>query len=561
VGLGLWAWYLDPAISAHWFDVPVFNYAAWFASPVLLVAITNLAGPFFRDWLMPRARRGFAPRGGAPAGWEGLLLLLIVAVVGFMFAITPGNLSPPLQWVALAGLLLLAAFFVAKRVRHFDFDCGVEATLTRPTALALTIPALALGVEGFFMKVPSLIPVAIFSISLGLLLAWLPCRSAVVGAIERTAGFDRFVRLHYFGFTAMLVLLGAAAVSVDPTGDLVVGLLLVAAAYHVFGYVLNDVVDLDLDRQQDRRGRDPLVRGSVSRESGLATALLAMPVIALIAFIMDVAPPAWLALAASLVLALVYNLWGKVTAVPPLTDAIQGLAWALLGLFAAWSANASLEPGPVADRLVPVLAYCGGFIFLINGIHGGLRDLWTDLGNGKKTSATFFGARPSVEDPAVIGAAPAAESSLGVQVFAFAVHSAMFAPMFWFLVQTAAPREGYGPLGHASASLLVAGIFVVSNVVLWRVVRRHEPQRGWWISSHLFVLLLPPLALYLPADFVAPIFKVLVAVCFFVPLLLQVGALERLARFLRSDRDPPPPPAPPWAGSTRDAPPPPPPAD
>src|SRR5262249_35012064 len=42
-GIGLWRWYSIGAPSAEWFGIPLFNFAAWFAGPALLVSFANLA--------------------------------------------------------------------------------------------------------------------------------------------------------------------------------------------------------------------------------------------------------------------------------------------------------------------------------------------------------------------------------------------------------------------------------------------------------------------------------------------------------------------------------------
>ena len=198
------------------------------------------------------------------------------------------------------------------------------------------------------------------------------------------------------------------------------------------------------------------------------------------------------AIGTAFALSIVYDKWGKMCPVPPLTDLVQGLAWGSLAVFAALAASPKVGLLDIRERTLPLLAFGVGFIFLINGVHGGLRDLWNDLTHHRKTTAIFLGAKPAWEGPG----APA-ESSWGVVVFAFAVHVAMFVPSFGFLLRDAAYYDaGWYLIAWAGMS----GHFVLSSWVLWRVVRPVEPKRGWWISAHIFVLLVGPLVLYLTSN-------------------------------------------------------------
>jgi 4-hydroxybenzoate polyprenyltransferase len=334
---------------------------------------------------------------------------------------------------------------------------------------------------------------------------------------------DRFVRLHYFAFTSMLILLGAAASAARPgPAWRIAALLLIGAFFHIHGYVMNDVIDLDLDKSQARRARDPLVRGAISKRAAAAFALAQLPFAALVCWRIGVGAQAGAVLAAAFVMAFVYNMWGKRCPIPPLTDLVQGLSWAALAAFAALAVEPLALRDPVRGQIVPILAHGAGFILLINGIHGGLRDLATDDAMGMRTSARFLGAR--VESS---GSRTESVSSPGVMLFAFGVHTAMYLPSFGFLWRY---PDLYLPAARATSAALLVGLHLISCYALWRVVRRREPERGWWVSTHLFLLLLPSLALYLPSKLVSPGFGMLVLCGVLVPLSLQVGVLDRVIR-------------------------------
>jgi 4-hydroxybenzoate polyprenyltransferase len=528
-GLGLWRWYVDPQCTeaAQFFGIPIFNYAAWFAAPLLLVALTNLLGPFSKQWLVPRWRRQVTT--GAPSGWQGLTLVVMAAAITCMFMITPDTLSRAQQWTIMGGLVGASLGLTFVRPSRYQFENDYEPSLAFPVIVALLIPTVPFVIEGFFLEEPRLIPVGVLSIAFGLALIHLPYRGVLRSSCERLMDVDRFVRLHYFGFTSMLVLLGAATVRTDPDKGLIGGLVLVAMCFHIHGYVLNDVIDLDLDRRQPLRRRDPLVRGAVSRESALAFSLLQIPLAALITFHMKASLPAWIALGTAFALSIVYDKWGKVLPFPPLADLVQGLAWGSLVLYAALVANPDAHLVEIRERTLPLLGFGVGFILLINGIHGGLRDLWNDLVHGRRTTAIFLGAQPAWEGPDA-----QVESSRRVILFAFAVHALIFLPSFEFLLRQA---RHYDPIWYEFAWVGTVGLFVSSSWILWHVVKTLEPNRGWWISRHIFVLLLGALVVYLASNVPSPSSKMVVLFFFLFPLALQASVLERVVAFIDRAQD------------------------
>ncbi|MCG8454961.1 MAG: UbiA prenyltransferase family protein, partial [Holophagales bacterium] len=222
-----------------------------------------------------------------------------------------------------------------------------------------------------------------------------PGRSPLLGALRRPLRtLDRFVRLHFLGFSTMLVLLGVASVAAEPGWIQLAGILAVAFCFHNFAYVLNHVIDLPVDRSHPARQDDYLVRGTIRPWQALAFALLQIPLAAgihafLVAGASSAGKPPLLVLLAGFGLMAVYDLWGKSCPVPPLTDLAQGLGWASLALYGAMAMG-----GPPNVLTWTAVAMGTGFILLINGVHGGLRDLSNDLDRGRRTTAIFFGSRP-----------------------------------------------------------------------------------------------------------------------------------------------------------------------
>jgi 4-hydroxybenzoate polyprenyltransferase len=201
---------------------------------------------------------------------------------------------------------------------------------------------------------------------------------------------DRFVRLYLVFFTGTCLLLGAASIPHDITIGQLSALLGVTLCFHVYTYTLNDVVDLTIDRTNPARRQDLLVRGVLTPRQMLLIAfvqpLLTIPITASL----GAGAAAYGTLAAAFALMGAYNMWGKRCRFPPLTDAIQGMAWGSLAIYAAQTVGAS----PTSLTWM-VTAYLTVFTLLFNGIYGPFRDLASDFAAGARTTAIVFGARPA----------------------------------------------------------------------------------------------------------------------------------------------------------------------
>ena len=190
--------------------------------------------------------------------------------------------------------------------------------------------------------------------------------------------------------TFAVLLLGSASGSPRIGVPLLLGLLGVGIAWHVFVYVTNDLMDLHIDRTDPRRAASPLVRGTVRPWQALTVALAQLPVAVLFTARLGGAAPAVAALGASFSLLAVYNLWGKRAPFPPLTDVLQGLGWGALALYgAAVSGRWTWLTGVVVCFVVVLIT-------LANGVHGGLRDLANDRRHGVRSTALLMGARPTL---------------------------------------------------------------------------------------------------------------------------------------------------------------------
>jgi 4-hydroxybenzoate polyprenyltransferase len=285
----------------------------------------------------------------------------------------------------------------------------------------------------------------------------------------------RFFRFSAFGATAALPLLGAGSTEPQLGVRRTLGLLGVAAAFHAFAYVHNDVCDLEIDRTQPLRADYPLVRGDMSSQAALVIALGCVPV----AFALDRwvvhnngrdAPVGRLYLASAFVLMAAYNRWGKMCAFPPLTDLVQGAGWALL---IGYGATVSGQP---LNRLTRTLiAYELLLILMVNGVHGSLRDLGNDRARGARTTAIMLGAE---ETPDGLRVGPE------LIAYAAALQCALLALPLW-AARGRIPTVGVGAIASLTAALLA-------------VAARGRAKPADVGMLHLILLLSAPVALVVP---------------------------------------------------------------
>lgn len=201
--------------------------------------------------------------------------------------------------------------------------------------------------------------------------------------------YIRFARISNFGLTAMMPLLGAGSTAVQPPPAQIFGLLMVALAFHHYGYILNDYIDLPVDRTQLRRANSPLVRGLIQPHHALWFALFQIPLAFFFTYLLHGSWAAHLALGVAFATGAMYDLWGKTTIFPPLTDTVQGVAWASMIFYGVAIAGAS------PTHLTWLLAtFVVVFIVLVNGVHGSLRDIVTDWESNMRTTVIVLGARP-----------------------------------------------------------------------------------------------------------------------------------------------------------------------
>jgi 4-hydroxybenzoate polyprenyltransferase len=263
----------------------------------------------------------------------------------------------------------------------------------------------------------------------------------VLAAASATRSARLFIRFSAIGFSAMLPVIGAASTGLPVTPLQTLLLMTAGCAFHCFAYVMNDVVDLPLDRAEPRRADFPLVRGTVTPSRAVAFALVQVHIAALCALLLSSHPLSLGTLAAGVGFMAVYNLWGKRTRWPILTDFSQALAWSALVLFGALAVGGITA----ASLTLLICGFVAVLIMLANGVHGALRDLPSDVRLGMRTTAVVLGAR--AHDGALL-------IPLRLRVYAFVLQSLLTVLAVAVALHHAGTRRMGGP-GSAVCVLLL----------------------------------------------------------------------------------------------------------
>jgi 4-hydroxybenzoate polyprenyltransferase len=306
------------------------------------------------------------------------------------------------------------------------------------------------------------------------------------------------VRVSTLGFTLLLPLLGAVSAQRTLTTPTTFALLAVGLAFHIFAYVLNDVLDLDIDRTEPMRADSPLVRGTISRAVALWLALLQLPVGFALAVIAGAGPRALVSLAIAFAGLAIYDLYGKRCRWPLLTDVVESFGFCALVLF-----GTLLAGEPRADTAW-LLGLVWVYVLMITGVHGSVRDIANDHARGALTTAIWLGARPA--------AGSSVKLSRALIAYGFLLQAALSALCMLTLDALKLTSRPYW-----STALLLIVVLAASTFLLTLVLRggdRRALMRVGVLHTVLTMLVIP--ALYVPVQTDASI--AILAAVFTVPV-------------------------------------------
>jgi 4-hydroxybenzoate polyprenyltransferase len=196
-------------------------------------------------------------------------------------------------------------------------------------------------------------------------------------------------RLFNMGLTAVAPVLGALSMwDVGTLGLLeLFFLFIIGCLAHAYGFVLNDVIDIKVDKLSKELTTRPLVRGSITRKRAIAFAVICMIGSFLLSILFYSEPQRYLLLLfillAAYFLATVYDIASKKY---PGMDLFVASAIFFLILFGASTIG-------TPTKLAFVVALIGGLqVLFMNMINGAIKDIDHDKEGSANTVAIRLGA-------------------------------------------------------------------------------------------------------------------------------------------------------------------------
>lgn len=189
------------------------------------------------------------------------------------------------------------------------------------------------------------------------------------------------------GLTAIAPVMGAIAMKEGELLPLVL-LFLVGFFGHVYGFVLNDIIDLHIDRNAEEISDRPLVSGTVSMREAWAFALLSMAASFVIAVALAWHWYGWFPLLFLGLSALSITVYDLISKRYPGMDVFVGAGVLLLIVYGAVSAGWPLS------RLAWVVVGLGTLqVLFMQFVAGGLKDVENDYRSQANTLAVTMGVR------------------------------------------------------------------------------------------------------------------------------------------------------------------------
>lgn len=202
--------------------------------------------------------------------------------------------------------------------------------------------------------------------------------------------YIEITRLFNMGLTAIAPVLGA--LSMWDVGSMslwkLLILFLIGSLAHIYGFVINDVIDFRLDKLSKDLSARPLVRGSITRKQVVFFAISCMIGSFLLSFVFFSDPLRYLVLAGILLiayfLATMYDIASKKY---PGMDLVLAGAIFFLILFGASTIG-------TPTKLAYVVALIGGIqVLFMNMINGAIKDIDHDEEGSANTVAIRLGAK------------------------------------------------------------------------------------------------------------------------------------------------------------------------
>jgi len=275
----------------------------------------------------------------------------------------------------------------------------------------------------------------------------------------------KLARSFNLALTAVAPVLGALALGEESLVRLAL-LFLVGAGAHIYGFVLNDYIDMRIDKLSSELRERPLVSGTITPNKALGFALGGLALMLGLGYLLvNGHPRAIVVLAFAAILATIYNLISKQLAG---MDIFVASAIFFLCVFGAVSAVPEQDILYVT-QLGWVVCMLGGLqVLFMNIVAGGLKDIDHDSRGGGRTLAVALGCRVTGDDDRL--EIPGAFQSLAYVIQAVFLLF-LFAP---FVLGLVAPP----PLEYAIVLAVLVALSAAMLLISYRLLNLKRFVRG-----------------------------------------------------------------------------------
>ena len=206
-----------------------------------------------------------------------------------------------------------------------------------------------------------------------------------MGAKNKILTYFQLMRFHA-GISEALFFIFGALIAGQRDPFLLLIIFIIGLLYHIYGHVLNDYVDIEVDRQSSELKNKPLVSGVIPKEHAIIITIASIVAIYIFTVVYFLYLSTILFITLAIILGSIYNLFGK--RIPGISDLVMATFYTLsffygVSTFSVYYTN---------------LIYIAGALIFVsvvfaNVVEAGLKDVDHDHLSGAKTLAIIMGVK------------------------------------------------------------------------------------------------------------------------------------------------------------------------
>jgi len=199
--------------------------------------------------------------------------------------------------------------------------------------------------------------------------------------------------------TGLSPVMGAIAMGEDKLFYLFL-LFIIGFFGHTYGFVLNDIFDLKIDKLNKEISDRPLISGTISLRNAWAFAIISMIISFIFTIYLCYEKGSYFPIVVLIFSAITITLYNLISKKYPLMDVLSSSAVFILIIFGATTVSGDLNGITTLAWMVGILGWIE--VFFMQLVSGGLKDIKNDYESGASTAAIKFGVRVTKDDLLII---------------------------------------------------------------------------------------------------------------------------------------------------------------